>query len=337
MSASKQSDHPPFKILSLDGGGARGYLSARILSRIERHLDQQSGQPRPLGERFDLIVGTSTGGLIALGLAASKRAEEIFGHYQDSLPQIFPTARWERAIRSLQAWIRPKHRPEPLKRLAEEVLGELSLDDLSAPSLCVTGVDLATAKPRLYKRDPLTRNRGRSGERLVDIAMMTTAAPTYFPAHSGEYSKNIVDGGLCANNPALVGLTQAIEILRQPQRSATPAETSSSSPAELLERVALLSVGTGIPCGPAYNTRGLTRGGRFAWAGPISEITITSQSWLAHYQAQFLLGQNYRRINPEIPFPMAIDDPRRIQELENQADLDAATARWIEQLFDNGG
>lgn len=78
-----------FRILSLDGGGVRGILSAQILSNMESYLNRFHGEDIPVGQRFDFIAGTSTSGLIALGLAAGKSASEILEFYRQVIPEVF--------------------------------------------------------------------------------------------------------------------------------------------------------------------------------------------------------------------------------------------------------
>src|SRR5436190_2825128 len=116
-----------FRILSLDGGGARGYLSARILANVETYMDQASGSKIPLGQRFDFIVGTSTGGIIALGLATGRSAGEVAKFYERLVPNVFAqTARRSLAVRSYK----PKYDNGPLRIALADLFKDTTLEDV---------------------------------------------------------------------------------------------------------------------------------------------------------------------------------------------------------------
>ncbi len=338
-----------FRILSLDGGGARGYLSARILENIEILLADKAAQagedvdgPKtnggdipPLGSYFDLIVGTSTGAILAAGLAAGKSAHELAELYKKELPRIFTRRHWLLPSR----WHGPKYDSAVLKEVLEGVLGGKTLDDVET-DLCVVATSLLNGQPRLYKSDYFSRNRPRSGERLVDILLASAAAPTYFPPMEGlNRSSLLVDGGICANNPALVGLIDAFQFER-PSKS-----RKTEPPQSFPEDITLLSVGTGERPGLPYDPESLVKAGRFRWvkpafvrawvnkescAVPIVELLMESQVRLVEKQAQFLMkGGNYLRINPKLHRSYPLDDTSRLDELVAFADLYAPAHKWV--------
>lgn len=312
------------RILSLDGGGARGYLSALILERIEAHLNLKHKDNKPLGEHFDLIVGTSIGGIIALALASGKRAAETAAFIEETVPTVFgPSEKRNR----LHSFIRPTYRSEKLKDCLEQFFKQKTLRDM-ATDVCVTAVSLQNAAPRFYKTDYLTRNSGRLDEEIVNIALGTSAAPTYFKAHSMKFSSNLVDGGLCANNPAMVGLVDSLQFERPSKRGTQP-------PQGLNGDVMMLSVGTGEQPTMPYDINSLDDGGKFDWAIPISDVVFESQSQLIHHQAKFLLGERYIRVNPRLKFPMALDDWQKLPELKNLADMTAEIQKFIDQEIPN--
>src|ERR1700687_5637555 len=159
-----------FKILSLDGGGVRGYLSAWILANIESYLDQATKVNLPLGQRFDFLVGTSTGGIIALGLAIGRTAAEIASFYERLVPTIFN----KNARRSLAARANnPKYESAPLRIALEGFFKNATLENVK-PDVCIPGVVLRTGKPRFYKSLYQAANIGRQKEKLVDIALATS-------------------------------------------------------------------------------------------------------------------------------------------------------------------
>lgn len=201
-----------FKILSIDGGGIRGLYSACVL----REIEQVNG---PVAEHFDMICGTSTGGLIALALAAGRSAEEIVEFYQDWGPRIFPQGLVPRLWRDtvgFYVW-RGKYSDRRLREAVGSILGERRMREANS-YVCIPSVEIRTASPYVFKTDHdrcLTRD---SDMLMADVAMATSAAPFYFPVVSpgqlqrGEY----VDGGLWANNPALVGLIEAYRFFAGP-------------------------------------------------------------------------------------------------------------------------
>lgn len=196
-------DSEEFKILCVDGGGIKGLYSSTILE----HLELKFGSP---SEYFDMICGTSTGGLIALCLALKIPATEISRIYAENGRKIFPyRTRIGGIIR--QTFWKGKYLDDPLRRILKEVFGEKKVADLGN-LVCIPSYSLTDARPWVFKRDhgPLERDNQTS---LVDVALATSAAPTYFPlCEIQTYNgKQFVDGGVWANNPALVGLIEALD------------------------------------------------------------------------------------------------------------------------------
>lgn len=193
-----------FKILSIDGGGIKGLFSARVLSEIETLHGS-------LTEHFDMLCGTSTGGLIALALAAGKSATEIVEFYKEWGDRIFPTGKIGRKWRNFRFYVAGgKYGDENLKQAVAHILGEKQMCDANS-YLCIPTVNLTTASPWVFKTDhdaALTRD---SNIPMVDVALATSAAPFYFPVavSSSVPGGYYVDGGLWANNPAFVGLLEA--------------------------------------------------------------------------------------------------------------------------------
>lgn len=192
-----------FKILSIDGGGIKGLFSARVLGEIENLHG-------PLTEYFDMLCGTSTGGLIALALAAGKSATEVVEFYKEWGPRIFPTGMIGRTWRNFRFYVAGgKYGDKNLKQAAAHILGEKQMCDANS-YLCIPTVNLTTASPWVFKTDhdaTLTRD---SNIPMVDVALATSAAPFYFPVavSSSVPGGYYVDGGLWANNPAFVGLLE---------------------------------------------------------------------------------------------------------------------------------
>lgn len=299
-----------FRVLSLDGGGARGYLSAAILENLEKHLNTQNNNNLPIGKRFDLITGTSTGGIIALGLANGRSASDIRAFYEKHIPEIFSSS--QRAWRTAQ-WYKPKYETTRLRSAVEQFFGSQTLEN-TVTDVCITSVALRSGKPRFYKSDYLVRNKGRLDEKLSDIALATSAAPTYFKAHSLKHSDNLVDGGICANNPSVIAIIESFQFERPSKRGIERVKNIATD-------MDLLSIGTGEQPSMPYDLSDVSNGGKLNWAAHISDIILESQSQLIHVQAKLFLGDNYLRINPQLKFAMSLDDVERLHELKNLVDI----------------
>jgi hypothetical protein len=315
-----------FRILSIDGGGVRGFLAAGILANIEDYLNRAMNENLPLGARFDFIAGTSVGGLLALGLAAGNKASDLRELLRELIPAVFgaQNRRWK------LAWLKsPRYHAQPLAQELMKLFGERTMADLTTDA-CITSVSLIDAKPKLHKTDYFTRNASRLDERLADVAMATSAAPTYFPAHSSKHNANLVDGGLVANNPAMVALVDALQFERSSKRGIGKPSLEIGGPGGPV----LLSVGTG-QLGPLpYDCGKLSDGGLVDWALPIYEVILLSQSQLVHHQVKFLVAQGrYLRVDPILNVAVELDDAEHFADLRNKVDVDADCERFLKDNF----
>ncbi len=268
------------QILALSGGGFRGLYSAIVLEALE----ERAG--RPLREVFDLVAGTSIGGIIAAAIAVGvpaatvRRAiaangERIFGREIRLGPWRLPASR---VFRHLYA---AKHASGPLRATIEGIFADpgVSLAAIETP-LVITAVNANSGAPRLF------RSRGLAGERaccdvpLVDALLATSAAPTYFRSH-GIGGDAHVDGGLIANAPDLVAVTEAVRLL-----------------GAKLGQVRVLSVGTAGSTHQIDERRVAT--GVVGWlARGLVQLTLSAQEALAVAQCRVLLGEGYWRIDSE--------------------------------------
>ncbi len=189
-----------FNILSIDGGGILGLYSADILERIEHEYCNDE----PLSKHFNLITGTSTGGIIALALSVGASAKEIKQFYLRHGEKIFPKKK-----RDCPGLFKNKYSNKNLKNALKEFFGNKTIKDCRN-YVCIPSIDVATCQPIMFK----TNNNGQlcrdENTLLVDIALATSAAPTYFPIHSFDSFLGLVDGGLWQNNPTLYGIIEAI-------------------------------------------------------------------------------------------------------------------------------
>lgn len=315
-----------FSILTLDGGGARGYLCAKILEHIETYLNTVAGRVLPLGAYFDLIAGTSTGGIIALALATGHRAGQIANFYEAHLPDIFGAVMRRRVF---ARYLRPKYRSAALRRAVQDIFGENTLNDVQT-DVCAVAVSLLNARPHIFRSDYLQSVPTSGDEKLVDVALATSAAPTYFRTQSIRDLSNLADGGLCANNPTLVGLAEAFRFARTSRRGISPPRDLGATCADHL---AVLSVGTGEQCAMPYASEPLRNAGSLRWGTQFHHVAIESQSQLTHALAKSLIGSAYHRINPRLDFPMALDDVRRVPTLKNLAGLSEEDTVFVRSHF----
>ncbi len=203
-----------FKILSIDGGGIKGLYSASILKKFEAKFNCLSS------DHFDMICGTSTGGLIALALSLKIPASKICDFYINKGSVIFP--KQNRKVPILGTEIRygffkqiakgGKYSDKGLKEALIDIFGKKKIKDCNN-LLCIPSYSVTEAKPKVFKYDHKQGDLSRDNNApIVDIALATSAAPTYFPlAESDFYNKEqFIDGGVWANNPTLVGLLEAL-------------------------------------------------------------------------------------------------------------------------------
>jgi uncharacterized protein len=266
---------PPerFQVLAIDGGGIRGLYSAAVLAAWE---DDAGGTA--IVDHFDLVVGTSTGGIIALALGAGMRPAQIVRLYGDNASTIFP----HRRGLDRRGWLKPKFSPSGLAAVLERTIGDRQLW-ASQARLVVPAYNLTADSVYLFKTPHHPRLTRDWRCRMVDVALATSAAPTYLPAHHLGHVR-LVDGGVWANNPVLIGIAEAVSLF------------GASLPA-----IRVLSLSTTSDL--AHHDDVLDRGGRLQWAlrGGL-EVILRSQSVGANALAQHLVGTtNLVRIDDCVP------------------------------------
>ncbi len=211
MSEMRQS--PTRRILSIDGGGIVGTFPAAFLAALEESLGGG-----PIGRYFDLIVGTSTGGIIAIGLALDMTAAELLALYVEEGPTIFGQAGHPALVRARSAWrgakqlVTAKHPAEPLKDVLERTLKQKRIGE-ARTRLAVPAWNPSLQKVYVYKTAHHPRFETDYKARAVDAAMATAAAPTFFPRHVTRDQVGLIDGGVWANNPVGMAVVEAIGVL----------------------------------------------------------------------------------------------------------------------------
>ncbi|KAF3683467.1 Patatin-like protein 2 [Capsicum annuum] len=204
-------------ILSIDGGGVRGIIPATILSYLESQLQELDGKDARLADYFDVIAGTSTGGLVTAMLTAPDEnnrplyaAKDITPFYLEHCPKIFPQKNcgWFASIgKMMQALIGPKYDGKYLREIVKEKLKNTRLSN-TITNVVIPTFDIKKLQPTIFSSYE-TKRSACYDAKLSDICISTSAAPTYLPAHNFtvEDSKgnvrehNLIDGGVAANNP----------------------------------------------------------------------------------------------------------------------------------------
>jgi len=209
-----QNKENTFKILSIDGGGIKGLYSATILKEFEKHFKCN------ISDQFDMICGTSTGGILALALSLKIPAEKICEFYIEEGKNIFPGGRYFNlcGIKLPKRFFRQifwggKYSDKHLIKALKKVFGTKIIGD-SNNLLCIPSYTITEARPFVFKYDHSEGNLDRDNEvKMVDVALATSSAPTFFPlAEIEDYdNKQFIDGGVWANNPTLVGLLEALD------------------------------------------------------------------------------------------------------------------------------
>lgn len=203
------------RILSIDGGGLLCTFPASFLAAIE----EKAG--KPLGQCFDLIAGTSGGGIIALGLGLGLPAQEILDLFVHQGPTIFGQGSGAvadfamQATRGLRRIARPKYGSEALREALIDTLGERRLGESTA-RLMIPAWNPSTRNLYVYKTAHHPRFSTDYKDRAVDIAMATAAAPTYFREHITDNDVGLIDGGVWANNPIGAAVVEGVAVLGWP-------------------------------------------------------------------------------------------------------------------------
>ncbi|RWP01396.1 MAG: patatin [Mesorhizobium sp.] len=204
----------PFNILSLSGGGYRGLFTIEVLSRLE----QKAG--KPIGQCFDLIAGTSIGGIIAIGLAMDKTAKEIREIFLEKGPKIFPKGEpasgWlSRKVDQFRLFTGgPKYDGTVLRATIEKIVGKDTLLGEAQTRLVIPAVNMTKGSVQIFKTPHSSGVVVDLHRKAVDVAMATSAAPTFFPMAKID-SSYYADGGLVANSPDACALHEAAHFCDQ--------------------------------------------------------------------------------------------------------------------------
>jgi predicted acylesterase/phospholipase RssA len=335
-----------FSVLAIDGGGIRGIIPARILQAIEERTQ------RPIAELFDLVAGTSTGGIIALGLTKPNddsrpqySATELLELYTKHGREIFDKSTWH-TVGSIGGLLHERYSVKALDRLLKERFGDTMLSEATV-EVVVPTYDLTRPGPFFFKR-LYARNQDKDWDLpFWQAARATSAAPTYFEPMAlprfaddpPDWDHALVDGGVFANNPAACAYAEALEVFTA---------KGDNRPIE----IHVVSLGTGTPPQrpgeigspvPYERARGW---GLAEWAAPMLHVVFDGVSKTVDHQMQLLCRDvegsppHYHRIQGELAEASpAMDDAsdhnvqglladaeRILTDDENKKQLDEACA-----------
>lgn len=190
----------PFRILSIDGGGIRGIFPAAALAAVERRYTGGNS----VADYFDLVVGTSTGGILAVGLGAGVDTATLLELYPKRGAEIFPPGRHGR-VSDFAGYVYDR---QALENVLTECLGNKPFGE-SRLRLCVPAFEGRHSEVYVFKTPHHKDYKTDRFEKMITVALATAAAPTYFrPVEHGGYV--MVDGGVWANNPIMIGLVEAL-------------------------------------------------------------------------------------------------------------------------------
>jgi len=269
---------PRFQILALSGGGFRGLYTAQVLADFEEEIGE------PLARRFDLIAGTSIGGILALAIAMEIPASRIVDLFVKHGEAIF-----KRRL-SVFGFLRAPYSPAPLQSLlsVDDLFGEYVLGHCKHPVI-IPSINYSTGKPVVFKTPHHPDFKRDHLQNVVDISLATSAAPAYFPRHTFNNSQ-YVDGGLYANAPGLLAVHEAQTFFKQSE-----------------QQIHLLSVGT-MSSKFTVDPRKNREGGSWDWGGlnpanmpkRLFGLSISVQESLTNNMLSHRLSERYFHVDDDL-------------------------------------
>ena len=315
MSKPQTAGNPPRRVLSIDGGGIRGIIPAMVVAHIERKMG------KPAHELFDLMVGTSTGGILALGLSrpgasrpAQFSARWVVKLYEEQGANIFEYSLW-RKLRTVGGILDEAYSHEVLEGILGKYFAGATLGDCKTPTM-VTSYDIQNRRTVFLK----SWYADHQLVRCCDAARATSAAPTYFepkPLDTGDVASVLIDGGIFMNSPSVSAYAEARKLFPD-------------------EPIAVLSLGTGELTRPIAFGEARTWGSAL-WVMSLLDCMFDGVSKAADHQMQLFLSERYQRLQTSLE--RASDDmddasEENIRNLKRTArELINANEAVLEQFF----
>lgn len=276
---------PTYHVLALSGGGYRALYTATVLSELEAALG------KPIASHFDLICGTSAGGLLALGLAAEIPAVELKMLFEENGNRIFGCRSLARRLFGF--WLKAKHDSSGLRQVLTERFSDMTVGNLKHRVL-VPAVNYSTGRGQFFKTPHHESFELDHRMRLVDVALATAAAPVYFPLSRNERGV-FADGGLVGNAPGLFGLHEVRTFL-------TPKQDA---------HIRVLAIGT-MTIGATVRGGSTLDRGFGLWGGGLFDLVISAQESSVDYMLRQSLSDDYYSIDDKA----TPDQSRDVKELD---------------------
>ncbi|MBE0623490.1 MAG: patatin-like phospholipase family protein [Burkholderiales bacterium] len=316
------SDGISFRILALDGGGIRGAFTASVLATLEEAIGES------VGRHFDLIAGTSTGGILAVGLGMGLTPLQMLKFYRERGPVIFPVTRLLGKLRrELRHFFRPKHSQEILLEEIEAAYFPDGKQKTLGNSICrlvIPAYDAGSGACHTFRTPHNELLTADAGTCAAEVALATASAPTYF---SAARVKNMIanpsyfDGGVWANCPVMAGIVEAVCYLNVP-----------------LDRIDVLSIGT---TDEPFTVKMLANAGIAGWNKTLIDLLMNAQVDSAIQHARQLVGDpRFLRVNATTSQGLyKLDDSKEIESLialGNKTASDPSILYQVKSRFLNG-
>ncbi|MED4018682.1 CBASS cGAMP-activated phospholipase [Sutcliffiella cohnii] len=281
------------KMLSIDGGGIRGVFAIAILQEIENKYK------KPIYELFDCFAGTSTGSIIAASITCKISMDKLMASYKKYGKKIF-------VKQAKVGFFKSIYSDRYLRRFFQKAFGDLSLSDIQKP-LLIPAVDITHGKPFVHRSNFGFQEETDNSVLLWDAVLSSCSAPVYFPPNNINNRYLSIDGGLWANNPSLVCMTEALHHFQQN-----------------INEINILSLGTGQQKIDFSISENIDWGIKQWLPFQLPSLKITPKlldlalhlsSESVSYHCQLLLGSQYLRLNAELGEEMPFDDIEFIEQL----------------------
>lgn len=316
--ANAQTKGRMVTVLSLDGGGIRGIIPGTFLAFLEAKLQELDGPNARIADYFDVVAGTSTGGLITTMLTAPGEdnrplyaAKNITSFYLEHGPKIFPEENRNNFFSSITNVLGgPKYDGKYLKSLIQELLGNLTLNE-TLTNVVIPAFDIKRLQPIIFTSKEAKADVSKNAQ-LSDVCIGTSAAPTFFPPHYFETTDaqgkikthDLVDGGVAANNPTLMAITHISKEILLGNFELVDMEPMNTS------RMLVLSLGSGMASlEEKYKVIDATEWGLLGWvynngATPLLDIYGDASSDMVDIHVSTLFQslrneKNYLRIQED--------------------------------------
>ncbi|TDQ16364.1 patatin-like phospholipase/acyl hydrolase [Algoriphagus boseongensis] len=338
------------RILSIDGGGIRGILPGTILTYLEKKIQELSQNPDArIGEYFDFVAGTSTGGILGLILLCPDEnkkyrfsASDALKLYLDQGDEIFDVT-FSDKIKRGGGLFDERYSEKELENALKNYFGELRLSQSLKPCL-ITSYDIRNRKAHFFTS--CDAKSDINDFYFKDVARSTSAAPTYFePAHI--YSifgtpHTLIDGGVFANNPALCAYSECRKLNFKTELSDEKKPVKPSA-----KDMLMVSIGTGSVKTPYY-FKEFKDAGLIKWVQPLIDIMMSGNSETVDYQLRKIYGtlpgknsEDYYRIEPllqnassemdkaDLPNLKALHEDGLLSVQKFQSQLDEIAAKLV--------